>query len=461
MIKLGLGLVIALVGSALKGQVPLPLPIYTGPSALTGSYIINPGTSVTFNSGYTFQATTNLTLGNYAYLYWNQNGPLTGTAITSGTTAGNYGYINVGNNNALTLDSATTLTGDVYVAGTTGATFTNQGTITHTSGTGNVYAPTLNNSGAITATSGTLYLGYPSPGYNSTVYLRGNFDNNSTLTAQNSGVLLFDGSNTTANLGTVVLATGGRARLNGILDNTAATLNAPTGGTYELYGGTINGGTIAAGALTFTTSSGTLNGATLLGDLSLLSASVYVYFAGGSTFTGANATFASSSGVYWQQAGTLTGKTLSMASGSYIYITGVGHALTLDPTTTATGVMNFYSDGSAGTAFTNQGTLNHTSGSGSIYSLNFINSGAITATAGTLYLGYPSAAYNTTNTGTVVSDGSGTTVYLRGPFDNNGTLTAQNSGVLLFDGSNTTANLGTVVLATGGRDADRADRGHL
>ena len=37
------------------------------------------------------------------------------------------------------------------------------------------------------------------------------------MTAQNSGILRWDGTNTTANLGNVVLASGGRALLNGTL----------------------------------------------------------------------------------------------------------------------------------------------------------------------------------------------------------------------------------------------------
>src|SRR6185295_13687919 len=84
--------------------------------------------------------------------------------------------------------------------------------------------------------------------------------NQGTLIAQNSGQLIFTGpSTTTANLGTVQLSTGGRALLNGTIDNTAATLAAPTGGIYELYGGTISNGAIATGALGFTSSNGTLS----------------------------------------------------------------------------------------------------------------------------------------------------------------------------------------------------------
>ncbi len=72
-----------------------------------------------------------------------------------------------------------------------------------------------------------------------------------------------------AHLGNVILASGGRALLNGTFDNTSATLTAPTGGLFELYGGTIVNGAIAAGALSFTSSGGTLSNVSYTGDFTL------------------------------------------------------------------------------------------------------------------------------------------------------------------------------------------------
>ena len=459
---------------------------YNG-ATISGDISIAASTSATFTGGTTFSG-ANATFNNGAGLYWQQVGTLDGKTLTFGSGA--YLYIN-GNNNTLTLGATSSATGDVqiYSSGSTGTVFTNQGTLTHTGGTGSIYAPTFTNSGTISATGGTLYLGYPNS-YNSTntstgtvtasgsgttVYIRGNFANAGTLAAQNSGVLLFDGANTTANLGTVQLATGGRALLNGTITNTSTTLSAPSGGTFELYGGTISGGTVPNSALTFTSSGGYLDGATYTGNLTL-PASTYVHFSGGATFSGTAATLGNNAGLYWDQGGTLSGTTLTLGSGSYlyfggtssaltlasssvsfgsnayIYLYGSGDTLTIAPTTTLTGDVQIYSNGSTGSTITNQGTISHTSGNSSIYAPTFTNSGTISATGGTLYLGYPNT-YNSTNTstGTVTASGSGTTVYVRGNFANAGTLTAQNSGVLLFDGTNTTANLGTVQLATGGR----------
>jgi hypothetical protein len=357
-----------------------------------------------------------------------------------------------GTGSSLTLAPSTGATGTVsiYSDGSAGSTIVNQGSIAHSSGSGSIYAPSLVNDGSITASAGsTLYIGYPNASYvttngatgaitadgsGTTVYLRGPVDNNGTLSALNAGQLVWQGTTTTANLGTVQ-AGGGRALFNGTIDNTAATLTAPATGTYELYGGTIQGGTIAANALTYTSSGGYLDGATLSGDLAVPS-SANVRFTNGAGFTGANATLGTSAGAYWQQAGTLTGKALNFSNGSYIYVAGINDAITLAPTTTATGTVSIYSDGSAGSAITTQGTITHTGGSGQIYAPTFTNSGAITASSGTLYLGYPSAGYASVNTatGSITSTGGTTQVLLRGNFTNNGLINAQ-AGTIYTGGS--------------------------
>ena len=478
---------------------------YLDGATLTGDLSLPANTYVRFVNAATFTG-TNLNLAANSGIYWQQVATLAAKTITF--TPSSYLYLS-GINSALTLGATTTGSGQIqiYPDGSAGTAITNQGTLTNTSGSasitartvtnsgsyvqtgggGSIYADTFTNSGTISATNGTLYLGYPSAGYNSTntangsitangsganIYLRGNFTNAGALLAQNSGILTFDGANTTANLGSILLSTGGRVRLAGTLNNASATLTAPSGGTFDLYGGTLTGGTIASGTLTFTSSGGYLDGTTLTGDLSL-PANTYVRFLNGTTFTGANLTLASNAGVYWQQIATLTNRTLTFGSGAYLYVAGVNNSLTLATTTTATGQIQIYHDGSAGTTIINQGTLTNTSGSasitartvtnsgsyaqtvgsGSIYADTFTNSGAISATGGTLYLGYPSGGYNSTNTatGSIISDGSGTNIYLRGNFTNLGAVTAQNSGLLTFDGTNTTANLGAITLATGGR----------
>ncbi len=172
--------------------------------------------------------------------------------------------------------------------------------------------------GTNTANAGTsLYVGYyatvvvtnaaggsiTATGAGAIAYLQ-NIINLGTLYAQVNGVLNFQGTtNTTAHLGSISLSGGGRALIGGTIDNTAATLNAPGGGVFELYGGTVNNGTIAAGALSFTSSGGTLSNVSYTGDLTL-PASTTVTFTNNTLFTGPNATLGNSITPNWNQNGT-------------------------------------------------------------------------------------------------------------------------------------------------------------
>src|SRR5205807_1083432 len=156
---------------------------YLDGAILNDNLTLSPSAYVRLIGGSSFTG-ANLTLGNSASIYWEQSGTLSNKTISLGSGA--YIYLN-GVNNALTFAPGTT------------------------------------------------------------VYIRGNFSNNGTITAQNSGVLFFDGTNSSGNLGNIVIASGGHARLNGTVNNT--NLTAPTGGTFELYGGTIAGGNISASAL--------------------------------------------------------------------------------------------------------------------------------------------------------------------------------------------------------------------
>ncbi|HYC72907.1 MAG TPA: PEP-CTERM sorting domain-containing protein [Opitutaceae bacterium] len=468
LLRHGLALAAAGLGAATGGAQTVISGVLNG-TVITDSIEIAPGTSATFTGNAAFTGPT-ATFGNNAGLYWQQQGILAGKDLSM--AAGSFLYLS-GANRQITFDAATAVTGDItiYSDGSAGNFITNQGTITHNaaSNSGQIYADLFTNEGAINATAGTLYLNYPSAGYDAanaeggtvtasgsgtTIHIRGNFDNDGTITAQGSAIVRFDGDNTTANLGEVILATGGRALLDGKIVNTSATLSAPTGGAFELQGGTILGGTIDNGALQFTNAGGYLDGATLTGDLALADGT-YVRFRNGGGFSGSQANLGANAGIYWEQSGSLVGKSIAIGPAGYLYVAGAGNSLTLGAGTTVTGDLSIYSDGSVGASITNQGTLTHSNpgNPGQIYADLFTNEGAITATAGILYLNYPSAGYDAVNaaTGTITATGSSTNVYIRGNFDNNGTITAQDSAVVRFDGASTTANLGHVVLATGGR----------
>jgi len=449
---------------------------YNGDLTLTG------GTSVTLANGATFTG-ANATV-DASTLYLDQNGSLAGKTLTaqnsgsvyyqdvttanlpslvlaSGGRAYLYGTLN---NTSATLTAPTGGSYELYGGTISGGTiaagalaFLYGGTLDNATYTGDL---TLTGGTSVTFANGATFTGANATVDASTLNLNQNGSlAGKIITVQNGGSLYYQGSTTTANLGSAVFATGGgHVYLGGTLDNTLATLSVPTGGSYELYGGTITGGTIAAGALTFTSynysdyynshAGGTLSGVAYLGDLTL-PAVTSVTFSNGTTFTGLNATLNSGGWLNWQQTGTLSAKTITTNSGT-IYVTGTNSSLTLDSDTNVTGTVKIYSDGSSGTAITNQGTIAHTSGSGSIYARNFTNSGSISANGGSLVLGSTNSSYFSTNSGSVTANGSGTAIYLDGNFDNNGTLTA-NSGSLYFRGANTTANLGNVVISGGGR----------
>jgi hypothetical protein len=240
------------------------------------------------------------------------------------------------------------------------------------------------------------------------------------------------------------------------VDNNAATLNAPTGGSFELAGAIIQGGTVADGALSFTSSSGYLTGVTLAGDLNLSATGSTVRFLSGTDFTGSNANFGPNSSLYWQQVGTMVEKLITMSPGSYLYVSGVGNTLTLDPNTVVNGTVEIFTDSSSGVGFTNQGTINHTSGTGYLDGKTFTNSGTVNISAGSFYLG-DSGSFNTINTSTGVIQQTGGTVYVYAPLSNSGTLkvsggTLYTNGYLTNTATGRIGGSGTIVgdLSLGG-----------
>jgi hypothetical protein len=355
-----------------------------------------------------------ISLGQYSSLYWQQAGTLAGSALAFGGSSALYLS---GSNHTLTLASDTTATGDVriYSDGSSGTGLTLLGSINYTAnGSGYLYAPTLRNAGWVrnTGTNGSLYIGssysgsttntgtIEVAGTGAAIYIDGDFDNTGGTFNAAAGAIYYRGANPTAHLnGGTVNVTAGHVYLNGTLDNSGATLAAPASGSYELFGGTISNGSIAAGALAFTSSGGKLNNVALLGNISL-PANSYMEWASGTNLSTAASAFnlASNSILYLRQSGTFADNSLTFGSGSRISLSYTNAALTLGPTATATGALGIYTDGSTGTVLTNQGTLTHTFNTGYLYAQNFTNSGTIEATGGTLYLGVNLTGHTFANT---------------------------------------------------------------
>ena len=400
-------------------------------TTFSGTFSLSDEAKLRLSAGYTAPASTTFAFSEDATLGYTGLGPFT-----------------------LTLPGTASLTRTGEGTTQTSVRITNAGTITVSGGTLEFLSgATFNNSGTATVT-----------GAASNLILRG-LTNTGTIRAQNSGTLTFESAYSTAALGTVQLATGGSARFAGTLNNAGATLNAPAGGSYTLYGGTITGGTIAAGALTFSGSAGYLDATTLNGGL-ILPASTSVRLVNGTTFTGANLDLGTNSNLYWQQSGTLASKVLAFASGTSLVVDGTGNTLTFGPGTTATGAVNI--SGSSDTTVINQGTLTHSSGSGqsiqagtftnsgtytqtggssSIYGNTVTNSGVISASAGTLSLGFNGTGYTFANTaaGSITVSGGATVNLLApvsNPITNDGAINVQN-GNLSTNRTLTTSSTGS------------------
>jgi hypothetical protein len=446
-------------------------PPHTGVYTLAGATILQ-GTvasgALTFSSnggtldGVAMNGSFNLPAAAYASFTAKNN-----TTFTGGTTTfSSAGYDTVdlnGTGTALTIAPGAIWTGnfDMY-SQAANLTFANQGTLNFAAGSSNIHGNstgfTFTNTGSVTVNAGaSLTLGYYSndtitnaagatmtaTGANSYIYLGYNqaaWSNLGTLLATSGGTIGFDGNYTTADLGGVINATaGGVLNLGGNLTNTGATLNPPNTGVYTLAGATILQGTVASGALTFSSSGGTLDGVTMNGSFNFPAAAY-------ASFTAKNNT-------------TFTGGTTTFASGGYdtVYLGGTGTALTVAPGSTWTGGFNIYSQ-AANLTLENQGSLDLTGGSSSFYgnSLGFTlsNTGAINVTgAGSLYLGYYTSDTITNGPAGVITANGGS-VYLgynQSAWSNSGTLQAINSGTIYFESNYTTADLGGTIMAnTGG-----------
>ncbi len=362
-------------------------------------------------------AQTILTTAGSPYTNQNFSGPVTVTAGDTITFSGintfaavtaTFGLntnIAIALSSTFTIDSASVGSGDLSIAtSNAGATFTNQGALTHNvnNSGGALYAPTFTNEGSITASNtggNILTLGQDTQsfvnavggtitatGTNTYIELMG-VDNNGTLAADTNGILRLRGTFTTADIGTVSLASGGRAVLysGAVLDNSAATLNAVTGGQLELMGGTINGGTI--NALGLTSSGGTINNATFNGTVGI---------AAGSTASLGGTTLFNNTALTFGLNGDFT-----LAAGS---------ATTLNAGTSGSGDIQITST-AAGAALTNQGALTHNvnNSGGFLYAPTFTNEGSITASntgGNTLTLGAAGQSFTNSAAGLVLVDGA-------------------------------------------------------
>ncbi|MCX5659959.1 MAG: hypothetical protein NTW19_09595 [Planctomycetota bacterium] len=319
-----------------------------------------------------------------------------------------------------------------------GATFTNNGSISAAAGTTVSLTNLWTNAatGTITASGATLALGYS---FNL-------WSNPGSITASNSTVNITGTYSSDVFLAGHFTRTGGTVNVSGALNNAGKTiaLNAALG-SWNLVGVTITGGTIDASAgsmLVATATDATFDGLTLNGDLDIASISqaavdikntvtvngkISVGNLAGTTrgileFGGAALT-----------GGTLTGNAEVLFGGNVNniiinYNNTLPATATLGPNVVVHGKSGQINNNYANGVIVNQGQINADVSGGQI-SFNgatFINNGAMTAAAGTT-LGF----YNLwTNNGTIVANGAtlnlGLSTYA---WANNNSIAANNTTV--------------------------------
>src|SRR5580658_7997098 len=397
-------------------------------SGLSGYYdLLNQSSASTIvNDGALSVSTTGTVSGNGHGLYispatFTNNGSITAngtsfvTVATTTFTNSSTGTITGGNGSTVTLENAFTNAGTITMNGTTGTTTLQ-----------------LGNANTTSASSTT------------------NWSNSGTITAANTNVLL-GGSFTTADVNTLNLSGTSTVALNGYLTNTASTLNIATGSLAGLtmQNGTIFGGTITGGSsnlYTANNSSGTLDGVTLNGPLSLTGTSASALIADGLTVNAANGTSPGVINITANGASldieptttSLNNVTINMgaATGGYTYLTaGYGGAETLtlgsNVNVVSSGLSGYYDllNQSSTSTIVNDGALSvSTTGtvSGNGHGLyidpaTFTNNGSITAN-GTSFVTVATTTFTNSSTGTITG-GNGSTVTLENAFTNAGTIT--------------------------------------
>ena len=390
-------------------------------------------------------ANANVTLAstaNYSYVYFQGTQTLGGTGqIVFG---GSYPYDDVYAEGGNTTATAATLTigPNITVQGTEGGTITGQYSQDGIVNQGTIDANTSGQT--ITVGSGVTWT------------------NAGLLEATNGGTLALSGTFTIASPGTFN-ATGGTVNITGTLNNTASIL-ALTAATGSLtLSGTIQGGTItASGGAQLTSASGTLNAVTLDANLTVIN-NTSVVVENGLTLNGTVSLGNSSTSGYVSFVGsqTLAG-TGSVVLGSYVapyYVAPTGvyvtdsngpATLTIGLGITVLGAAGYLgyvpSDGyygnlgSSDALLVNKGMINADAAGGVTINVpgGFTNQGTIEATSGgTLNLGG-----SVTQLGTFNSNGG--TVNLTGTLQNSGSTlvsTAATGSLALLGG---TVNGGTI-----------------
>ncbi|MFN0057961.1 MAG: beta strand repeat-containing protein [Planctomycetota bacterium] len=396
---------------------------------LAGAVLTIPAASdVTSTSGLTLSGGT-VTLGSapngHSYFYFNGTQTLGGTGeivLLEHPVYTRYLWLQ-GATTALTIGSGVTVRGgDGQLNATTGQSFINQGTLRSDVATQAMTVQRVQNAGLIDAING------------STMNLADTWSSSGTISETNSTINL-GGSFTLATFGTFVRS-GGSVNVTGTFNLGGGTraFDAATG-SWNLVGGTIQGGTLSGAAgqgLIATGSGGTLASMTLAGASALsIPAASDIISTGGLTLSGATVTLGSApnghSYLYFSGTQTLggTGEIVMLdhpVYTRYLWLQGASTALTIGPGVTVRG---------------GDGQLNATTGQ------SFINQGTLRSDIATQAM----TVQRVQNAG-LIDAINGSTMNLADAWTSSGTISETNSTINL-GGSFTLAAFGTFVRSGG------------
>ena len=363
------------------------------------------GTSVTDNG----QIVVNYNQYYTSALVFNANTTLSGTGALLLNSGGSSATVATGTGNTLTQAAGHTIAGFGLVS----ATLANAGTV-NGNAAGNI------------------------------LYVRGATTNTGLIQGTASGVLQIDGGNTIANAGGTMQASGGSVNLYGstISGGTVRTTSA-AGSGFNVQNGTFAGGvTVAAGStvnvngnsdLSVTGTALTNNGTVVVNNNQYYTGALT---ANGNVTVGGTGTITLNSGGSAAQLDTGAGYTLTLGSGQTV--DGLGQ---INATAVNQGTVN--ADVAGQVLYVSSATANNVSG----YSL--VNTGTLKATAGTLRVDSGATVNNAG--GTILA--SGGTVQLFGVTVNGGTLTSTGGGSITVQNSTFTGgpniSAGTVVNLNG------------
>ncbi len=462
-----------------------------GPLDLSAAYA-----SVSIQDGITFTGTSPgqiIDTGLGSRLYFQEAETLNNVAISIGNTSeymeNSSEYYSSISGTALILGPSSTLTtdGSAYILS---QTFDNRGSITAATGylydetnttnegsiaisdgsASNVIYNLISNTGTISVSgTGTELDVYDTASAGSvnvvdgaTLKTLGTFDNTGgTITVASGATFDLNSTETDAQLGTIN-RNGGSLKLGGTLDNTGSTLDITSGSMLDgaSLAGIIHGGTVKLDGGTLAYGGGTLDGVTLVGPLDLSAANAQlsitdgIAFAGtapeeitvtgngASLFLGGTETLSSTNITLGVASGTafFGGETLTFGASTTLIIDGGAYidGGTVDNQgiiTAATGTLNDQAN------ITNQGFIAISDGSTSniIYSLSD-NTGIISVSGA----GTGVAIGNAVNSGSINVAGSAA-LTTQGTLDNtSGTITLDTNSTLSLQGTETTAQLGTI-----------------